>query len=406
MNTAKSPLFTFQNTLALAYLFYVSCRVSLHQVVLLPDGAGRTLIILNLLFLSNILLIKKNRILIPSLGWIWFIWCIYAFSNTLIQGLTFEMSPWQFFNHLFTPLISLILTYRLIVSGFARSVLKVLISATVINSILYGFFTGSIFYEGEGERLGSDFVNANTIGQELITSLVFVQLAYYLKSIKLIPYLIVNSFVFFVILQTGSRTGLVVGGSLFLLGLWTNNLFKIRSNYFMLIIFVGLIFASFEILRENFIVFERLSITKEEGETVAQTGTILDFLGGRAIYYVNGFEVFRSNFIFGVGLNNYRRYNPLNDQPNHVEVMVQLSELGFIGSSLFILFFYFLLASVFSMARKNQIKVFLLLSSMLILANCFSFWIYNQQLVFVTIGLICGLVVSDKRKVSYPLLRE
>jgi hypothetical protein len=275
------------------------------------------------------------------------------------------MLPWQFFNHLFTPLVSLILTFRLIVLGFARSLLYVLISATVINSILYGFFTGSIFYEGEGERLGNDFVNANTIGQELIVSLVIVQLAYYFNSIKLFTYLIVNSFVFYVILQTGSRTGLVVGGSLFLLGIWTNNLFKIRSNFLTLIIFLGLIFASFEILRESFIVFERLSTTKEEGEMVAQTGTILDFLGMRAVYYLHGFEVFRSNLFFGVGLNNYRLYNPLDGQPNHVEVMVQLSELGFIGFSLFISFFYLLLASVFSLTRKNDLKVFLLISSIL-----------------------------------------
>jgi hypothetical protein len=208
-----------------------------------------------------------------------------------------------------------------------------------------------------------------------------------------------------VILQTGSRTGLVVGGSLFLLGIWTNNLLKIRSNIFMLTIFVGLIVASFESLSGKFIVFERLSITKEEGEVHAQTGTILDFLGGRAVYYLHGFEVFKSNLFFGVGLNNYRLYNPISDQPNHVEVMVQLSELGLIGFSLFILFFYFLMVSVFTLPRKNQLKLFLLFSSILIFTNCFTFWIYNQQLVFVTIGLICGLVFTGK-SILYSSLRR
>jgi hypothetical protein len=406
VNTAKSPKFSFQITLALAYLFYVSCRVSLHQVFLLPDGAGRTLIFFNLLFLFNTFLIKKNRILIPSVGWIWFIWCIYAFSNTLIQGLTFEMLPWQFFNHLFTPLVSLILTYRLIVSGLANRVLRVLIYPTIINLIVYGFFTTSTYFDGEGERLGNELINSNTISQELLMGLIIIQLSYFLLNIKYSVYIIFGLLILFVILQTGSRTGAVIGCGLFLLGLVINREFKIKRMFHVLFLFGITIYGASSFFTKNFIVFDRLRTTKEEGEIVAQTGTFLDNLGSRAIYYVYGYDVFLENSIFGVGLNNYRSYNPVSNQPNHVEVMAQLSELGIIGFSLFIMFFFLFFKYIVRLGKESKIKWALAISAFFIFANCFSFWIYNQQLVFVTIGLICGLAVKYKSKVYYPLLRK
>jgi len=394
------------DALALIYLLYVSCRVSLHQVFLLPDGAGRTLIFLNLLFLSNIFLIKRNRILIPSVGWIWFIWCIYAFSNSLIQGLTFEMLPWQFFNHLFTPLVSLILTYRLIVSGLANRVIRVIFYPTMINLIVYGLFTTSTYFVGEGVRLGNEFINSNTISQELLMGLIIIQLAYFTHNIKYFVNIIISLLILYVILQTGSRTGAVIGSCLFLLGLTINRGFKMRS-ILPFFLFLGItIHGASNILTEKFLVVDRLITTKEEGEIIAQTGTILDNLGSRANYYVYGFELFLKNPIFGVGLNNYRSYNPVSDQPNHVEVMVQLSELGIIGFLLFIMFFFSFIKLIVRLDKKSRMRFFLVIIAFLIFANCFSFWIYNQQLVFVTIGLICSLVVTDKSKVYYPLLRK
>jgi hypothetical protein len=406
VNTSSTIKFSVQNNLAIAYLFYVSCRVSLHQVFLLPDGAGRTLFFLNLLFLSNTFLIKKNRILIPSVGWIWFIWCIYAFLNTLIQGLTFEMLPWQFLNYLFTPLLSLILTFRLIVSGLANRVFRVLIYATIVNLIIYGFFTTSTYFEGEGERLGNELINSNTIGQELLMGLVFIPLAYFFNNINYLSYFILGLLLFYVILQTGSRTGAVVGGGLFLVGFWFNNIFNIRRIYPIIFLLGITFYGMFDILTTNFVAFQRLITTKEEGELYAQTGTVLDNLGSRAIYYVHGFDVFLRNSIFGVGLNNYRFYNPVSSQPNHVEVMVQLSELGIIGFLLFIMFFFSLFKLIVSLDKESKIKFFLFISALLIFANCFSFWIYDQQLVFIAIGLICGIVVSYNNKLYYPVIKK
>ncbi|MBM3206869.1 MAG: hypothetical protein FJZ43_04595 [Candidatus Staskawiczbacteria bacterium] len=344
--------------------------------------------------------------MIPSVGWIWFIWCIYAFSNTLIQGLTFKMLPWQFFNHLITPLVSLILAYRLIVSSLAKRVFRVFIYATIVNLIVYGFFTTFTYFDGEGERLGNELINSNTISQELLMGLIIFLIAYLSLNIKYSIYVILSLFILYVILQTGSRTGAVIGGGLFLLGLLSNREFKMRSILPFLLLLGIMIYGSSNILSKNFLVFDRLSTTKEEGEIVAQTGTFLDNLGSRAIYYVYGYDIFLKNSIFGVGLNNYRLYNPISDQPNHVEVMVQLSELGIIGFLLFIMFFFTFIKLVVRFDKKSRMKYFLVILAFLIFANCFSFWIYNQQLVFATIGLICGLVVTDKSKVNYLLLRK
>ena len=98
------------------------------------------------------------------------------------------------------------------------------------------------------------------------------------------------------------------------------------------------IFVAIPILDQNTIIIDRLKESKSEGENSVNTETVLDNMGSRAQYYLYGFDMFSENILFGVGLYNYKKHNPANTQPNHVEIMIQLCELGIIGFSLFILF--------------------------------------------------------------------
>ncbi len=50
-----------------------------------------------------------------------------------------------------------------------------------------------------------------------------------------------------------------------------------------------------------------LSSGEETGQYI-KTGTILDLLGERAIYYIVGWSNFLENPLFGIGLWNYQMY--------------------------------------------------------------------------------------------------
>jgi len=391
MTISSNEKLNFFGVFQRVYLLYVFVRVAFHQVLLLPDGAGRTLFVLNIFFLINFLINRKRFFnSIGNISIIWLIWCIYAFLNTLIQGFTFDMEKWQFFNYLFTPFISLVLSHNIFLHSKSPSFLFYLSIATFVQLFVYFFFTSTTNYL-EGDRLGDDFINSNTIAQVVSLGIIFISISGYFKFLTWSLVFLLISFSFVIVLNTGSRLGFII--SIFnivsTIILLSNN--KFISKPFLFLIIISLF--AFQQFSSELLVLERLKSTKEEGSIILETGTVLDYLGGRGVYYLYGFEIFMNNPFFGVGLNNYRKFNPISDQPNHVEFMIQLSELGIIGLLLFVIFFILVLLKLRNSSSKDRLfKFFAFLSIWSIIFMGGAYWLHNQQIIFIIIGALLGLL--------------
>ena len=138
-----------------------------------------------------------------------------------------------------------------------------------------------------------------------------------------------------------------------------------RNVLIKLIIAFAVAVIAYIYIRNNSIMGERLMDTDEIAGKFqfVKTGTVLDFLGDRQIYYILGFSNFMDHPIFGIGLRAFGDYNNF-DHPLHSEYMIHLSEGGFIGVSLY-LFFIFILGKRLLYAylkRKDAYSVTMLLT--------------------------------------------
>jgi hypothetical protein len=381
MTISSNEKLNFFGVFQRVYLLYVFVRVAFHQVLLLPDGAGRTLFVLNIFFLINFLINRKRFFnSIGKISIIWLIWCIYAFLNTLIQGFTFDMEKWQFFNYLFTPFISLVLSHNVFLHSKSPSFLFYLSIATFVQLFVYFFFTSTTNYL-EGDRLGDDLINSNTIALIVTLGIIVISISGYFKFLSRSLVFLLILFSFIIVLTTGSRLGFISSVfNIFSTIILLSNNKLISRPFFILFVIIISLFA-FQRFSSDLLVLERLKTTKEEGDIIAKTGTVLDYLGGRGVYYLHGFEIFMNNPFYGVGLNNYRKFNPISNQPNHVEFMIQLSELGIIGGLLMFFFFTLILVKVrISLCKDKLFKFFVFLTIWSIILMGGSYWLHNQQI--------------------------
>ena len=108
---------------------------------------------------------------------------------------------------------------------------------------------------------------------------------------------------------------------------------------------------------------ERIMQSKDyDDEFYAETGTILDYLGDRSIYYIVGWSNFLENPITGIGLFNYINYNK-SEFPLHSEYLTHLTEGGIVGAFIYLLFIGGLLKYIFKMfiAKRNSDNVLILI---------------------------------------------
>ena len=84
---------------------------------------------------------------------------------------------------------------------------------------------------------------------------------------------------------------------------------------------------------------------------------------GRALQYVDGFEVFKENIFTGIGLLNYSKIDQWG-LVLHSEYLVQLIECGIIGVFLFLFFHIYIIRKLLKFRKfeegKRIAEVFLL----------------------------------------------
>lgn len=389
------------------FVFYAIIRFPLHQLTGLQDSAGRvysSLLFVNLMIIIYDYFLRKQFFKMP-MG-IWLVWIGYASINTLIQGMNFDMKIWQFFTWFFAPLV---LMY--FISLEPKQMLKVITISAYFSMLIIFFYEEKEYYEGEGFRLGMQ-MNANELGINAALTVMLLFILRNTKKIKTIYFLLLAFLPVYIVISTGSRSALIalfmVVGLSFLV-YRSKNIIKTIS-----VIFFGIILSiiSISLLEEYSLGYKRLQITRAEGETIVKTGTLLDNLGSRGIYYVLGWEIFVDHPVFGVGLGNYKYHNRYSNQPNHVEIMIQLSELGIIGFLLFAIFNIWIFGSLFRIwKRVKEIRLLrietetYMAALLTIFGLFFTTYTHWHLIVFATYGLIIGHIYRLNNEFNGRVLR-
>lgn len=380
------------------FIFYTLIRIPLHTFIVEFDSKGRVYFALMLVLLLSTFWKKSKdkRFNLPIV--IWCIWMIYALVNTFVQGMNFDMESWQFFYYLSAPLILIyLINLNKDVQEFRRLLLVVAFSA-YIGTLIVVFFETSRFYSGEGLRLGYT-MNANEIGIASLFTLLFLYLNYSFNQIKFKTLLVLAFLPTYVILFSGSRAAFIpfifLFASHFFITKYKNKVVKIP----LMVLGVILFFALMNFIESNFIIMERIRDLNKEAYSTVNTGTVLDNLGSRAQYFYYGSEIFMKNPVWGIGLGNYRLHNPINRQPNHVEIMIQLSELGIIGFCLFLLFNVWIARGLFYVWKiereKRKQTVSLIIGFICIAALSFTTYTHANLFVFAYHGFIVFYIIQS-----------
>lgn len=392
------------------FIFYAIIRIPLHTLVINIDGKGRIYTILLLLFIIYMIISRKNKKKLSKGQFlIWRIWVIYAFINTLIHGMNFNMTYWQFFTYLAAPLVVIYLINIEEKIDYKR-LFTIITTAAYINILIISIFENTRYFIGQGYRLG-ETLNANEIGINALLCFYLLYQNFMWKKLKFRTFIILIIIPLYVIFSTGSRSAFLPLILIFI----SHFIIIRRKNLFgtLAIILIGILFLNLatKYIEKKSIVINRLRITKEEGRKIAHTGTLVDNLGGRAVYFLYGYEIFKSHPIWGIGLGNYRFFNPISSQPNHVEIMIQLSELGIIGFSLFFMFNFWIAHKLcycwkYLKHQRRQIETYIL-GFLVVVSLSFTTYTYSHILIFTLYGITIAYIFEAEKLIrkGYQLIQ-
>lgn len=379
------------------YMFVIIVWQPLQLFILKVDAAGRTLILLTLILVIN--LIRKGNFkqvffLMPIP--IWFIWIVYAFANTMQKGFSLpNTNEFIFFWSLCYPIVTMaLIANKLKDPNELSRVFRVLVFAFTLFLVI-GILNLSFDDDYLGVKRLSGNINANDFGINAVTLIFIILLGLSHKIISKLLAVFISIFPVLCIFWSGSRTAFW-GLNLLLLFYILGFTFKSKLKYtaFVIIAFVILLNLGKSILHITN-VGERILIARELPE---KTGTIWDNLGHRGLDYYNGWKSFKENPITGIGLHNWTKskYNPSGYFVLHTEFMVQLTECGIIGTILFFVFFAWfgkrILLRLTSRYSDRRILSIYMAGFCLLLLIASTSWIYNKPYVFSILGFIHSYV--------------
>lgn len=326
--------------LKIEYLYIIIMIIwyPLQYFILKVDGAGRTLVFLSIitfLYYLNTWSFRSIVSLRPLV--IWGIWIIYAFIDTMILGYkSTEISPPLFFFSLLSPLLLMIVIYFGLYND-RKTTLNVIIAVLYAHLILVTIFSSKM-HSARG-TLGSE-LDENFVAISTAILVFFLMLKRLYKEISGVGFALSLILPTAIIVLSGSRTGFAC-----LLILIIGAIMSRRSkygvvNFMTLLVVSGFLYAGYNYVIKNTILGERIRMTSSQimGDESLFSGTALDKLGDRGIFYYRGYKLFEEHPVSGIGLGNFRYEGGLN-LVMHSEYMIQLCELGVIGSLIFLIFY-------------------------------------------------------------------
>lgn len=157
-------------------------------------------------------------------------------------------------------------------------------------------------------------------------------------------------------------------------------------------------------LLNNSVLGSRLVQTAlEENKYNTTNSVVLDFLGDRAYFYIEGWKLFLDYPLCGIGLRNFMVVKNF-PHPIHSEFMVQLTETGILGTLLYVVFYaciFRLIIRAKTVSQNCDLTYCMLLSFVVcILFISLTSWVYEFSRYYVIFGLIIGLsrYIIENRK--------
>ncbi len=373
------------------FIFMVLIWVPFQQFILKVDGAANTIALLTLLVIG--ISVKKRSFYNTAFNKpliIWCIWVVYAFINTVTKGFSSDLPISSFLLNISIPFILMVI----ISMEFKRN------SKKLINILISGLYFALLLIllfvkETDQGRTGGE-INSNTIGTMATILSMLLYFKYYTKQLKVFWFCILLIVPVFAIVSTGSRTAF--GGLALLIALhfFLNRSRNILITISKMVVGVLILIIPFNYVLENTGLGERILSTTEQSEGMSfETGNpILDKFGDRGFFYYRGWEVFKEHPFSGVGLGNFKNYNHL-ELAQHSEYMIQLTELGVIGFTLFFIFYYLIfknlniLKRALGHNREPELYIgFLIIVLIMVTATR----MYQVWYFFTIVGIVIGYI--------------
>ena len=354
------------------------------------DGAGRIyLLLLLFVLIANI---KYNNFWstfkVPSIL-IWSLWSIYASTIWTIIGINnSDLSPLVFLlNKVFLSLFVLFISYYESKSdpkNFSRVILYAFILYTLIGIL---FHDVSMASDRSESKMGNN-LPLNALCMFVICAIRYIK-GWDDSKMFFFSLILFTSTIFL----AATRKALVAEFILILFLILIR--FKISNFKNLLplaIIILVLYLISGYIINSTEIGNRFLDINSAAETYNTSDYAILNILGDRAYFYINGWELFTNSPIFGIGLRNFG-YLMDTHLPIHSEFIVQLCETGIIGSILYILFYIYFCKRISKTKKyKTEKNVCIFFYGWIIVLMFLSLttWTYEFPRYFCITGFILG----------------
>ena len=386
------------------YIALVLLWAPLQGTILTVDGKGRILLVLTIIaFITNCNK-RSFRQLISSKPIIfWFIWCIYAISNTYFKGYSNADTSFTYFaiNQILCPCVLMTICAKEYITNTKRF-LRVILYIFLIYAFIGTFFM-DISYIAEEEGV----IDKNTLGNALALNVImiafFTGVMYCRKEITLKVAIILILFTVGIVVISATRKALGAVAIMIIALMFSQIKFTLGSFIKMLlptiVLYVGIIY-----IMNNTQMGERLTSLEEQTANVEMEYDIgdsffLKMVGDRAPQYIIGTEIFKQHPISGIGLTNFTNVSRYPFRL-HTEYMVQLCECGIIGFVLFIMFYTNITLSLFKKIKlgiEEKKNVIIMLGGIVSLLFLYlTTWAYNTCTYFAVLGTIIGFISSNK----------
>lgn len=359
------------------------------------DNAGRIPF-----FLMTVAVIVNRKAFLncPKLVLLWFLWVAYNIFNSLTKGFYNETVSFYMWlpTHLIRPFVTMVVAFYTTNQNFNKTA-KYMFYSFLLYFIM-GIFKMNFAENYQGytklqNELGNSFINIS------ILLPVFAFLSHHQNIItrKILYILLVLESI--LILYSGERKALVCLLVIILGGLFSENLNK--NKMISIFALIPIVYFGLDYIMAYTIAGARFQEGFENSSY--SDNFFLSLMGDRAFMYYDGWQMFLNNIWTGIGLGNFRWHNTVFEGlPLHTEYMVQLTECGIFGSTLFILFHYGLIKRCvvsYRIGSNNPIWFVIVSSYVALLLIFFVAWAYDNTCYFLFFGYMLAyleLLLKEK----------
>ena len=382
--------------------FYLSLMIlwrALQGTIMTFDSGGRTTLFLTLIvFFLNLRNKNFREIAFGAPCIIWLLWVIFSATNVLIQGYHVTEIPYSFFviQRLFAPYVVLVIA----AFEYARNrnlFLKVMLYSFLLYSII-GFYFMDNYYVAQQEGRDANNSLGNLLAINAVFIIFFAALLNNFKELNQKKLYLFIVFSFFIIIASATRKA-VGAASIIYISLVLSQIKLNLTNLIKLGVIIFVISFTFNFVMENTFLGERF-VEEAEKEIYTGNNPFLKLVGDRAMNYIEGYEIFLDNPLFGIGVKNYTHYTH-STHVLHTEYMVQMCEHGLVGLVLFILFYSTIIyqqLKVKAVNSKFKSSKFIMLGAIAaILFMGITAWIYDFAFYYAVIGTVVGNIYYSKK---------